>query len=55
MQYVDNHGNVTMQYPQNPNGSPEGATGFTTIDGRFTTMMPHPERIVRAVQCSWLP
>lgn len=55
MQYIDNHGNVTMQYPQNPNGSPEGATWFTTTDWRFTTMMTHPERTVRTVQCSWLP
>ncbi len=55
MQYVDNHGNITTNYPQNPNGSPEGATGFTTTDGRFTTMMPHPERTIRTVQCSWLP
>lgn len=55
MQYVDNHGYSTEMYPENPNGSPDGATGFTTEDGRFTTMMPHPERTVRAVQCSWLP
>jgi phosphoribosylformylglycinamidine synthase len=55
MQYVDNHGTITEQYPQNPNGSPDGATGFATTDGRFTTMMPHPERTVRMVQCSWLP
>jgi phosphoribosylformylglycinamidine synthase len=55
MQYVDNHWAVTEQYPQNPNGSPSGATGFTTLDGRFTTMMPHPERTVRIAQCSWLP
>ncbi len=55
MRYVDNYGNATERYPENPNGSPEGATGFTTEDGRFTTMMPHPERTVRSVQCSWLP
>lgn len=55
MQYVDNNWTITESYPQNPNGSPEGATGFTTDDGRFTTMMPHPERTVRTVQCSWLP
>ncbi len=55
MQYVNNRGYETHDYPENPNGSPDGATGFTTTDGRFTTMMPHPERVVRAVQCSWLP
>ena len=55
MRYVDNRSNITATYPENPNGSPAGATGFTTDDGRFTTMMPHPERTVRSVQCSWLP
>jgi phosphoribosylformylglycinamidine synthase len=39
----------------NPNGSPLGNTGFTTSDGRVTIMMPHPERVYRAVQNSWYP
>ena len=42
-------------YPANPNGSPAGATGFTTADGRATIMMPHPERCFRAVQMSYKP
>lgn len=42
-------------YPYNPNGSPGGLTGFTTADGRFTIMMPHPERLFRSVQYSWRP
>ena len=33
----------------------EGITGLTTRDGRFTIMMPHPERVFRAVQNSWHP
>lgn len=53
--YVDNHGDTTEVYPANPNGSPEGATAFTTTDGRVTIMMPHPERVFRAVQYSWRP
>lgn len=53
--YVDHGGAVTERYPFNPNGSTNGATAFTTPDGRFTIMMPHPERTFRAVQCSWLP
>jgi phosphoribosylformylglycinamidine synthase len=53
MRYVDNAGQATMQYPFNPNGSPNGVTGFTNADGRVTIMMPHPERVVRALQCSW--
>ncbi|KZN33077.1 phosphoribosylformylglycinamidine synthase [Pseudoalteromonas luteoviolacea S2607] len=55
VQYVDNFGNSTTQYPNNPNGSPEGITGITSTDGRATVMMPHPERVFRAVANSWHP
>jgi len=55
MRYIDNLGQPTEVYPCNPNGSPEGATGFTTADGRFSIMMPHPERVFRSVQMSWYP
>ncbi len=55
LRYVDNHGKPTEIYPLNPNGSPQGATGLTTPDGRFSIMMPHPERVFRAVQNSWYP
>jgi len=55
MRYVDNRGAVATKYPANPNGSPDGITGLTTADGRFTIMMPHPERIFRSVQMSWHP
>jgi phosphoribosylformylglycinamidine synthase len=55
LRYVDNYGKATEHYPENPNGSPLGITGLTTQDGRFTTMMPHPERVFRAVQHSWKP
>lgn len=51
--FVDNYGNVTEQYPSNPNGSPFGITGLTTNDGRVTIMMPHPERVARTVQNSY--
>jgi len=53
--YVDNYGNETEAFPANPNGSPLGITGLTTVDGRFTIMMPHPERCFRAIQNSWHP
>ena len=55
LQYVDNHGQVTENYPSNPNGSVAGITGLTTTDGRVTIMMPHPERVFRAVANSWRP
>ncbi|AMA44945.1 phosphoribosylformylglycinamidine synthase [Pseudomonas alabamensis] len=55
LRYVDNHGRVTEAYPANPNGSPRGITGLTNRDGRVTIMMPHPERVFRAVQNSWYP
>ncbi len=55
LQYIDNNGNITENYPANPNGSPSGITGVTTPDGRFTIMMPHPERIFLSSQYSWLP
>ena len=55
LRYVDSHGVATERYPYNPNGSPEGITGLTTPDGRFTIVMPHPERVRRTVQMSWQP
>jgi phosphoribosylformylglycinamidine synthase len=55
LRYVDNRGRKTEGYPFNPNGSPKGITGLTTPDGRFTIMMPHPERVFRAIQHSWRP
>jgi phosphoribosylformylglycinamidine synthase len=53
--FVDNRGQATETYPLNPNGSPEGITGLTTADGRFTILMEHPERLFRTVQMSWAP
>jgi phosphoribosylformylglycinamidine synthase len=55
LRYVDHYAKVTEQYPYNPNGSPQGITGLTTPDGRFSIMMPHPERVFRTVQNSWYP
>ena len=53
MRFTDNFGAATEAYPFNPNGSPEGLTAVTTADGRFTAMMPHPERVFRNIQMSW--
>ncbi|HZN24234.1 MAG TPA: phosphoribosylformylglycinamidine synthase, partial [Burkholderiales bacterium] len=55
LRYVDNYGRATEYYPCNPNGSPRGITGLTTPDGRYTILMPHPERVFRTVNYSWHP
>ena len=55
LRFIDNYGKVTETYPANPNGSPRGITGLCNKDGRVTIMMPHPERVFRAVQNSWKP
>lgn len=55
LSYINNYGVLTTDFPANPNGSPLGIAGLTTLDGRFTAMMPHPERCFRSVQNSWHP
>ncbi|TVP12344.1 phosphoribosylformylglycinamidine synthase [Shewanella sp. KCT] len=55
LRFVDGHGQVATQYPENPNGSPNALTGICSTDGRVTIMMPHPERVFRTVANSWHP
>ena len=55
LRFVDDNVEATETYPLNPNGSEQGLTGFCSDDGRVTIMMPHPERVFRAVQHSWYP
>jgi phosphoribosylformylglycinamidine synthase len=55
IRYLDNHLKISEVYPANPNGSPHGIGGVSSEDGRVTLMMPHPERVFRAVQNSWKP
>ncbi|MBR1612188.1 MAG: phosphoribosylformylglycinamidine synthase [Succinivibrio sp.] len=55
VRYIDHNGKVTEQYPLNPNGSPNGITSVTNSDGRFTILMPHPERVMRTVANSYHP
>ncbi len=55
LRFVDGHGQAAVLYPANPNGSPDGITGLTSLDGRSTLLMPHPERVHRSVQMSWHP
>jgi phosphoribosylformylglycinamidine synthase len=55
LRYIGPEGRATERYPYNVNGSPQGITGLTTPDGRFSILMPHPERVFRTVQMSWHP
>jgi phosphoribosylformylglycinamidine synthase len=55
LEYREANGDIAMRYPHNPNGSASGIAGVTTPDGRFTIMMPHPERVFRTAQMSWHP
>ncbi|MCP5336086.1 MAG: phosphoribosylformylglycinamidine synthase subunit PurQ, partial [Oceanospirillaceae bacterium] len=55
LRFVDNYGLTTERYPFNPNGSVQGITGLTAANGRVTIMMPHPERVFRAVTNSYCP
>jgi phosphoribosylformylglycinamidine synthase len=53
--FCTSDGATATSYPANPNGSPNGIAALTTRDGRFTILMPHPERVFRSVQLSWHP
>ncbi|HMK86169.1 MAG TPA: phosphoribosylformylglycinamidine synthase subunit PurQ, partial [Steroidobacteraceae bacterium] len=55
LQFVDHRDEPTERYPFNPNGSPLGLAGVSSADGRVTALMPHPERVFRAIQNSWAP
>ncbi len=55
MKYINNQGEVTEDYPANPNGSPMGISALCNKNGRVTIMMPHPERVYRNVANSWIP
>ncbi len=43
-QYVDQEGNPTMNFPDNPNGSYTAIAGICDETGRIFGLMPHPER-----------
>ena len=55
LKYVDDDGNVTMEYPMNPNGSEGTVVGLTSPDGRHLCMMPHPERLFMKYQWPYWP
>jgi phosphoribosylformylglycinamidine synthase len=43
LRYVDEQGNATEGWPQNPNGSVGGVAGLCDRSGRVFGLMPHPE------------
>lgn len=51
--YVNHYEQMTEQYPFNPTGSPLGACGFISRDGRVLGVMGHPERAFRSSQQGW--
>lgn len=53
LQYVDHSANPTQDYPHNPNGSDKAVAGMVNDSGQVTIIMPHPERVFRAVQNSY--
>ena len=55
LRYVDGSGRPTERFPLNPNGSVDGAAGYSAAEGRVTILMPHPERVFRSAQMSWHP
>eukprot|EP00794_Sanderia_malayensis_P007168 gene7168-7974_t len=55
IRYVNEVGNVTTEYPFNPNGSPHGIAALCSRDGRHLAMMPHPERCSLLWQWPYVP
>ncbi len=43
LQYADKKGNITSEYPLNPNGSRLNIAGLTDKKGQVFGLMPHPE------------
>ena len=48
--YIDEKGNPTQKYPENPNGSINAIAGVTDPTGRILGLMPHPEKFVDTTQ-----
>ena len=52
VRYSGGEGRPTMEYPDNPNGAPEGVAGITDETGLVLGLMPHPERASLPAQYS---
>ncbi len=48
--YLDEAGQPTESFPQNPNGSPGGAAGLCDPSGRLFGLMPHPDAFLYPFQ-----
>jgi hypothetical protein len=55
LQYADDSGAVSTEYPFCPNGSPLSIAGLCSKDGRHLAMMPHPERATLPWQWAYMP
>ena len=55
LKYVDDQNIPSETYPFNHNGSPGGAAGLCSTDGRHLALMPHPERCALPWQWPWMP
>ncbi len=50
MQYADEGGHVTAEFPWNPNGSADSIAALCDPSGRIFGLMPHPEAFVHYTQ-----
>eukprot|EP00884_Botryococcus_braunii_P021812 jgi/Botrbrau1/8314/Bobra.0081s0003.1 len=55
IRYCAPDGEISVTYPFNPNGSPEGIAALTSPNGRHLALMPHPERCYLTWQNPWVP
>lgn len=50
LRYVDENGVPTVEWPDNPNGSPDGIAGVCDPSGRLFGLMPHPDAFLHPFQ-----
>ncbi len=55
VRYINDKGQITEDYPFNPNGSSNGIAALCTPDGRHLAIMPHPERTFLKWQWGYMP
>lgn len=50
LRYLDQEGQATEHYPDNPNGAAHAIAGLASPSGRILGLMPHPERFISRFQ-----